>query len=346
VYADISNQNSTLGTHSGLRFSTHYDGGSATPVYKAGIFFRRRGARGIGDVVFSTNTDVGTNTSVDATDSYLKMILTSQGLLGVGTPTPDRLMELEGANDQFMRVTTTTSGIAGIELKRGGGADYRIQANSGLLQFRYGDVDGSTTALYNFSDVAFAPGASALNISLGGPTFRWKDLYLSAYTLNGLGITPTVDNAADLGTSSLRYKDIYASNSVIQTSDLRLKKNIKQLPYGLQEVLQLRPVTFEWKNSKDESIKLGLIAQEIQTLIPEVVNVGDDELKMLGVKYADLIPVLIKAIQEQNKIILDQKKENATLKASVEKLENQHEAVQASLEEIKKIIGLEAKKKP
>ncbi len=346
VYADISNQNSTLGTHSGLRFSTHFDVGSATPVYKAGIFFRRKLARGVGDIVFSTNTDVGTNTSVDATDQYVKMMLTSQGLLGVGTATPDRLVELEGANDQFMRVTSTTSGIAGIELKRGGGADYRIQDNSGVLQFRYGDVDGATTALYNFSDIAFAPGATALNLSIGGPSFRFKDLYLSGYTMTGLGIVPTVDNVADLGNSGLRFKDVYATNAVIQTSDLRLKKNIKAMPYGLNEVLQLRPITFEWKNSTDESAKLGLIAQEIQTIIPEVVNIGGDESKMLGVKYADLIPVLIKAIQEQNKIILDQKKENNSLKASVEKLESQNETIQASLEEIKKIIGLEAKKKP
>lgn len=345
VYADISNQNSTVGTHSGLRFGTHYDAGTSTTVYKAGIFFRRRGARGIGDLVFSTNTDVGTNTSVDATDSYAKMILTSQGLLGVGTTTPDRYLELEGANDQYMRVTTTTSGIAGIELKRGGGADYRIQANSGLLQFRYGDVDGVTTALYNFSDIAFAPGATALNLSLGGPSFRWKDLYLSGYTLTAASITPTTDNASDLGSSTLRFKDIFATNAVIQTSDLRLKKNVKSLPYGLQEVLQLRPVTFEWKNSKDESTKLGLIAQEIQTIIPEVVNVGSDEQKMLGVKYADLIPVLIKAIQEQNKLIADQKKENGELKAALEKLEAQNTSMQADLEEIKKIIGVEAKKK-
>ncbi len=346
VYADISNQNSTVGTHSGLRFGTHYDVGTSTTVYKAGIFFRRRGARGIGDLVFSTNTDVGNNTSVDATDSYAKMILTSQGLLGVGTTTPDRYLELEGANDQFMRVTTTTSGIAGIELKRGGGADYRIQANSGLLQFRYGDVDGATTALYNFSDLAFAPGATALNLSLGGPAFRWKDLYLGGYTLTAANITPTTDNASDLGTSTLRFKDIYATNAVIQTSDLRLKKNVKALRYGLQEVLQLRPVTFEWKNSKDESTKLGLIAQEIQALIPEVVNVGNDEQQMLGVKYADLIPVLIKAIQEQNKMIADQKKENGELKAALEKLETQNTNMQADLEQIKKIIGLEAKKKP
>lgn len=345
VYADISNQNSTLNTHAGLRFSTHYDGSTLQAVYKAGIFYRRKGARGIGDIVFSTNTDVGTNTSVDATDSYAKMILTSQGLLGVGTTTPDRYLELEGANDQYMRVTTTTSGIAGIELKRGGGADYRIQANSGLLQFRYGDVDGAITTLYNFSDVAFAPGSTALNLSLGGPSIRWKDLYLNSYTLNAGSIAPTSDNTSDLGTSTLRFKDIFATNAVIQTSDLRLKKNVKSLPYGLQEVLQLRPVTFEWKNSKDESAKLGLIAQEIQTIIPEVVNVGNDEQKMLGVKYADLIPVLIKAIQEQNKLIADQKKENGELKAALEKLEAQNTNMQADLEQIKKIIGLEAKNK-
>lgn len=102
---------------------------------------------------------------------------------------------------------------------------------------------------------------------------------------------------------------------MIQTSDLRDKKNIKQTPYGLAEVLQLETLQFQWKNHHDQSEKIGFSAQQLQQLIPEVVKDyyydqpedGSAPIKKqtdrLGVNYSDLIPVLVKAIQEQNEKI-------------------------------------------
>jgi hypothetical protein len=137
----------------------------------------------------------------------------------------------------------------------------------------------------------------------------------SEIAVNG-DLRPTTDNVYDLGTPSLRWDDVYATNGVIQTSDKRMKTNIKKLNYGLNEVMKLNPVSFNWINDPESNNRLGLIAQEILPVLPELVKTydyqameDDDktmvqvELETLGVNYSNLIPILIKAIQEQQKEI-------------------------------------------
>ena len=97
----------------------------------------------------------------------------------------------------------------------------------------------------------------------------------------------------------------------IQTSDIKVRKNIIPLSYGLNEVMNLRPVSYDWKDNSG-IIKIGLIAQEIKKTVPQVV-VDNEEKENLGMNYAELVPVSINAIKELNK-----KVEN--LEAQVEKL--------------------------
>jgi hypothetical protein len=114
-------------------------------------------------------------------------------------------------------------------------------------------------------------------------------------------IAPSADNTYSLGKSGARWSAVWSANGTIQTSDARLKTNIQPLNYGLKEVLQMRPVRYNWKSDPTANAKIGLIAQEVQQLIPEVV-VGDAKKEMLGMNYAELVPVLINAVKE-----LDQK---------------------------------------
>jgi hypothetical protein len=84
-------------------------------------------------------------------------------------------------------------------------------------------------------------------------------------------------------------------------SDERFKNSITNLPYGLDQVMELRPVSWDWKSGGHD---VGLIAQEVQKVIPEfVVPIGD--ATALGINYLALMPVMLKAIQEQNKLIED-----------------------------------------
>ena len=90
--------------------------------------------------------------------------------------------------------------------------------------------------------------------------------------------------------------EVWSANGVVQTSDYRLKTKIQEIPYGLKEVMQMRPVVYNWIQ-RPQQRKVGLIAQEVQQVIPEVVT-GDPAKDILGMNYAELVPVLINAIKE------------------------------------------------
>lgn len=101
--------------------------------------------------------------------------------------------------------------------------------------------------------------------------------------------------------------NVAVNGAVVHTSDRRLKKDIKELHYGLNEILALNPVAYKWKDKpKQEHNSLGLIAQELREVISELVTEEDNDEKTLHVNYTELIPVLINAIKEQQSIIDNQ----------------------------------------
>ena len=107
-------------------------------------------------------------------------------------------------------------------------------------------------------------------------------------------------------------------------SDKRLKRNITPLQNSIATVMQLNPVSYEKKQSIasiDYNMKEnGFIAQELQKVMPTLVTEGKDKDKLLSVNYTALIPVLTKAIQEQQEQLSTQKKEIEELKKMVELL--------------------------
>ncbi len=142
-------------------------------------------------------------------------------------------------------------------------------------------------------------------------------------------LRPLIDNSRSLGNAAKRWNTVYATNGTINTSDRRDKKDINDLSYGLNEIMQLRPVSYNWKDDKlsNGKPKLGLIAQEVKEIISEVVqdkevlqeegsnSVRTIDAERMSIYYSDLIPVLIKAIQEQQTTIEE-------LKTRIDVLEN------------------------
>jgi len=117
---------------------------------------------------------------------------------------------------------------------------------------------------------------------------------------------PLVDNDVDLGVSANRWKAVYAVNGTIQTSDARQKKDVVDLRYGLADVMKLRPVSFRWKAAGDGDVHFGLIAQEVERVVPGVVRHGQSDAEPLGINYSDLVPLLINAVKTQQKTIENQ----------------------------------------
>ena len=113
------------------------------------------------------------------------------------------------------------------------------------------------------------------------------------------------------------YGDFYASANIIgfatMPSDERLKNNVKNLENGLDVIEQLRPVSYTWKEGMGRGNDFGLIAQEVEKILPELVHEtdlifqdNDETYKTLS--YERLVPFLIKSIQELNNKIKELEK--------------------------------------
>ena len=87
---------------------------------------------------------------------------------------------------------------------------------------------------------------------------------------------------------------------IIATSDVRTKNNIVTIDSALEKVLSLRGVFYE-RNTEPGERRVGVIAQEVEEILPEVVYTDVDGMK--SVSYGSIIGLLIQAIKEQQEIL-------------------------------------------
>jgi hypothetical protein len=88
-------------------------------------------------------------------------------------------------------------------------------------------------------------------------------------------------------------------------SDVRAKKDVRDLSLGLAFVIALRPVEYRLRNGNGH-VDMGFVAQDVEALLGEdynVVDAGGDADRTLSLRYTDLIAPLVKAVQEQQKVI-------------------------------------------
>jgi len=140
------------------------------------------------------------------------------------------------------------------------------------------------------------------------------------------------------GTAGRFEGNVFVTGTVTQGSDARLKQGISNLGYGLAEVRRLRPVTWRWKDCPDRSTQLGLVAQEVEPIMPELVSTDKDPQQTKGINYIGLVPVTIKAIQEQQAQIEQQSRENAELKATLNSQQMKIKLQSAEISALRKAI--------
>jgi hypothetical protein len=130
----------------------------------------------------------------------------------------------------------------------------------------------------------------------------------------------------------------------VNASDVRLKKNIEPLKNSLQNVLRMRGVSFDWrhdvagKKNLPTKHEIGVIAQEVQQIYPEVVATDPDGY--LAVGYSTLVPVLIEAIKEQQQTIENLKSQSDELKKQL----TEFSEMKNEIEEIRKMLNLKSKR--
>ncbi|MEM8764390.1 MAG: tail fiber domain-containing protein [Bacteroidota bacterium] len=147
------------------------------------------------------------------------------------------------------------------------------------------------------------------------------------------------------GSNQVRIGNTNISLAQIQvpwtfTSDRRWKTDIKDLPYGLNLVNQLRPVDYRRKNNNGLTRETGFIAQEVEEVLQRLgyKNQGiltKDDNGYMSLRYNDFVPVLTKAIQEQHTQIQDLQEQNEAMLAQMNRIQKQLTQLLASTSESK-----------
>ena len=155
-------------------------------------------------------------------------------------------------------------------------------------------------------------------------------------------VLPLNYNTISIGSLTDRWSEVYASNGVIVTSDLTLKEQVNPLKYGVEQLLELNPVHYKWKEERfgktiakpEEKIKkIGFLAQELKEVLPEVVEdqvwVKSDNGTFIktnaprkGVYYHEILPVVISAIKTHQKDLNAVKKQTKKIEELLKKIEH------------------------
>ncbi len=221
------------------------------------------------------------------------------GNVGIGTTSPKAKLAVSSGGP----IWTTNGWQKALRLGEGSGTSAIQFVNSGTGAKHFGLGATSTNKFYGWYTTTDGATGDAANYWL---------------TVNGNG------NVGIGTTSPGNYKLYVAGNAYAtgrwESSDKRWKKNITPLENALDKVSQLQGVSYEWKVDEypekgfTEDTQIGLIAQDVEEVIPELVHTDNDGYK--SVSYGKITAVLVEAVKEL-------KAQNEELRAEIEALKNQ-----------------------
>ena len=232
----------------------------------------------VGGLAFWNNTIGGSN--VDA------MRLKDNGdaifgyNVGIGKSTPSAKLHLRDTTSDTINAATSVakfdgSGGDGLAFGNMQSSPYSSWIQAGYL------ADGYNPAFNNGYPISLNPVGGNVGIGITNPS---EKLHVSG--------------------------NILATGTVNASSDISLKDNITPIPNAIDKVLQIRGVTFNRNDIEDNPRQAGIIAQEVEKVLPEVVSEDKDGIK--SVAYGNMVGLLIEAIKEQQEQInmLKEKLEN------------------------------------
>jgi len=232
------------------------------------------------------------------------VIKADTGNVGIGTNSPPFKLKVNVDNGTY----TSWETIAGFQSKRGADTEYE----AGIMINSLGDVlGGQISSNYYWTNNVGAKGntgRSAGVFGISNSTTNESEFYWQTTAYNNTTLTTQMklDNGQNLHVDG----DVVAYSTSV--SDKRLKDNIKTIDNALDKVMALRGVEFDWNaTSRSGQHDIGLIAQEVEKVIPEVVRekklqtgeFTDNEKTFKTIDYDKMVGVLIEAIKEQQQQI-------------------------------------------
>lgn len=192
-----------------------------------------------------------------------------------------------------------------------------------------GDISGNSLAI----------GSASINSdgSIGGQTLVITNKINAEHIYIGSQID-FVDSAGFLGSN---FRTLIDRMIALSISDKQLKKNIRDTALGLDTVRKINIKEYKFKDEKKygEGVRYGVIAQDIQKILPNVVKKNNDGF--LSIRPNDIFFVAINAIKELDKELQSLKNQNNELKNQVELLKKQNQNLEKRLSKIEKQLKLD-----
>jgi hypothetical protein len=295
-------------------------------------------ATGNGPAGWGLTGNAGTNPAVNflgttdaqplwfRTSNANQMVLTQNGFLGMNTANPTARLTIsntadnEASDDVLIQRFSNGGGVPLLTFSSSGGTEQAPTPFQGRqavanIAFRARIAGGE----------AVVGGIRQLYKGTGTQNLGEMQFYTSGQMAVGISETQNVAiGKTTLATQRLDVNGNVIANSYLTASDRRLKTNIVNMKQGVEELMKLRPVTYRMKDDTAKATRFGFIAQEIEKVMPEVVNKPKTDKQFYSVNYAELVPVLTKALQEQQSEIEKLKAElsgvksqNASLKSEL-----------------------------
>ena len=260
----------------------------------------------------STVLSVESDRSVDIDSGTLHVDATNNRV-GVGTSSPNTLFHVQGSNSGGNVVVATlrnnnTAGSTQTTLRftnstadgTSGGGELSYLRNSADQGASFivktqssGGVNTERMRIDSSGNVLVATttnNSRNSRLALNGNSVTWS------VGPNSSNSTFVVYNPSEAG--------VYlpsGNTAWVSTSDERLKNITGEITDAINKVSQLRAAEFTWKSDESNKPQVGLIAQDVQTVLPEAISENDKEF--LGVSYTEVIPLLVAAIKEQQEQI-------------------------------------------
>lgn len=235
------------------------NGGTSSGAY---IDLGTAGTRNMGIISTTSESQIISLNSIPLvlkTNGVDRLKITSGGNIGIGTSSPSYKLHVVGGTEV--------------------GSRFIVSGTYAPLQFS-GDNSTTIGGVNAYGD----------KVVLGRGTSTGVNTDFVIFSNANTAIGTATDNGYKLYVSGT----IYATGNITANSDLTLKKNLTIIDNPIDKLMQLNGYSYQWK--EDDSHQYGVIAQEVEKILPYAVSTGNDGIK--GVSYNQIIPVLIEAIKE------------------------------------------------
>ena len=220
------------------------------------------------------------------------MRITQEGIVGIGTTNPQSGFKLDVNGNVITRGSTYVLN----DLIHYDSSDFNINASNGSTAIKFETGSSERMRITSAGDVLLGTTAEPNGTSVYGSSFTSLShdrmaLKLASSLSTSIELVAFYNPNGKVGSITTNG----SATAFNTSSDYRLKEDLKDFD-GLDKVSKIPVYNFKWK--VDDSRSYGVLAHELQEVVPNAVNGEKDADEMQGVDYSKVVPLLIKSIQE------------------------------------------------